>query len=375
MLEPKTNAERVKYWFIMFHPKPEWIDEQLRKVNRQLAESHLEQFDYVIPYLHLSKVDPERVTPADASPDEGKATRRARRHERFDEAELNNSLRSYLHYYVFIKSSALALHRLVNEPWNRNDLYRLSFRYSYGGDYLRMTDDDMTQLNAIIAHYQYKFGLREYSDDIPSTVKVRMKNRQFRGMIGTVLEVVHDGRGTHLTIGIPAFHDQLLMELTDISTDEFEVVGGSVDDVLSPSLVSNIEDTIVRVLRQRVRRQEDHLLRKENRLLLDTHQGMLQVLCFDDAAMTLHLLALKLLNAALLGDAVRKRQYITEVQQALHNLEAPADDGEALLLAALFVATRKGSYRKTLKDYLHQHEPSSKTLLRLMPILKDITTR
>lgn len=354
MPEQNTTKDNKEYWFIMFHPKPERIDEQLKEVNRDREKSCQRRLDYLIPYLNLDKA----VT-----------------QERLADAELNNSLRSYLRSFVFIKSTASDLEFLTQQDWNTNGLYWLSFRFNHSGDYLKMKDDEMQQLKAIIAEYQYKYGLREYSEDMQTSVKVRMKSPQFKDKIGTVLEFSGEGEGVHLTIGIPVFNDQLIIELTNISKDEVEVIGGAVDDVFSPYFLNEAGNDMIKILRQRVRHQEDAVTRKKNREKLNTYRDVFQVLQFRDTSKAQYLLALRLLNASLLGDAGMKRTLIKAIENEIRDLGHPSSDQEAFLLAILFTATRKGVYRKTVKDYAHEHETTMKPLATLIPILKNIITR
>lgn len=346
------GGDNSDYWYIMYHPQPERIDQQLKDHN-SLPENDGRQLDYLIPYLSL-----DRAANADS-----------------DDARLNNSLRSYLRSFVFIRSTASRLRSLVDQPWNRDGAYRLSFRFNHSGHYLRMRDDEMQQLKAILAEYQYKFGLREFSEDVDTTLKVRMKSQQFRNRIGTILEIIRHGDGVHLTVGIPAFNDQLIIELTGIAKDDVEVIGGAVDDVFAPYLLNEAFATMLRILRLRLRHQEDAATRKRHREKLTTYSDILQALRPSEETPSGQLLALRLLNASLLGLSGLKKALMKEAAQSLSSLESPATDEEALLLSVLFVATRKGAYRKAVKDYLQSHPTPPSSLQSLMPILKMINTR
>lgn len=347
------NASKT-YWYLMSYRDPERIDEQLKEINNARRNSGQEEIVYTIPYSYLSRID----------------NREGRK-----DISLNNSLRSYLHYFVFIKSTKTAISRLLDGEWNRRAMNRLSFRYTHSGEPMKMTDKEMQQLMAIISEYHYRFGLREFSESLLTNVKVRMKKGQFRGKVGSVMKITMTGDKTFLTIGIPVFNNEIIMEVGDIPKEDVEMIGGGVDGILTPYLIKEVEGTMIQILRRRIRHQGDDEDRKKDRDLLNTYGDIFRVMDFNDEEEEKRLLALALLNASLRGDADLKRDLIKKAEGIISNPEKISSPYEAFLLAILFVATRKGIYRKTVKEYVNASDTPMPTLRTLMPILKDINTR
>ena len=356
MPERNSYNEDKTYWYIMFHAKPERIDAQLKEANRRREEEGRRPIDYRIPYLHMDRSSNQNETDG-------------------NDADLNNSLRNYLRYFIFIKATRSYLGQLLHEEWNLNSLYRLSFRYSHSGQPLHMDEDEMQQLMGIVAEYKFKFGLREFNEETMTPIKVRMKNEQFKDKIGSVLEIVNDGKGIHLTVGIPAFNNELIMQVSDIATDEVDIIGGGIDNILEPYLIRSVEENLIQILRRRVRHQADAETRAQDKKRLDTYSDIFTVVSFKDKAHAAHLLALHLLNACLRGDTNLRKVLAKRIEQTMGNTEEPQSDEEAFSLAILFVATRKGIYRKAVKDYVREHQTTLKPLLALMPVLKEIKTR
>ena len=66
---------------------------------------------------------------------------------------------------------------------------------------------------------------------------------------------------------------------------------------------------------------------------------------------------------------------VKKVKELILYPENITSDNEAYLLAMLFLATRKGIYRKTVKEYVNANDTVMPALRALMPILKEIKTR
>ena len=342
------------YWYLMSHRDPERIDKKLKEINEARRKSGLGEIVYTIPYSYLSRID----------------NREGRK-----DISLNNSLRSYLHYFVFIKSSKTVISKLINEEWNRKALNRLSFRFNHCGEPLKMNEKDMHQLMTIISEYHYKFGLREFSESLLTNVKVRMKRGNFKGKEGSVMKIAIKGDNTYLTIGIPVFNNEIIMEVGDIPKEDVEMIGGGVDGILTPYIINELEGKMIQILRRRIRHQGDDEAWKKDRDMLNAYGDIFRVLYFNDGEEEKHMLALALLNAYLRGDSDLKRDMVKKVKELILYPENITSDNEAYLLAMLFLATRKGIYRKTVKEYVNANDTVMPALRALMPILKEIKTR
>lgn len=372
MPEHSIPDETRSYWYVMHHSKPDIIDARLKEVNKERERLHFPRIDYIIPSLHLNKVTRQQTE----TENQTEAKPKVRRKVKTDDIELNNSLCNYLHYFVFVKASNInELYALVHQDWNRQRLFHLAFRFTHSGQPLRMTEAEMQQLMAIVAEYHYKYGFRKYDVDAMSRMTVRLRKGSFKGRSATVIEVIRDDSGIHLTLGIPVFNDEFVMELYDIPLEDIEMTGGEISTALEPFLVGEMEKTLIGILRCRVRRQLTDAIQREQKQKLDLYSRMFQVLRFEDETSQAHLRALQLLNASLRGDASMKARLVKELERTILASNLPTTDEEAFSLAILFVATRKGPYRKAVKTYSQTHTVILSSLTNILPVIKDLNTR
>lgn len=373
------NDDRKTYWYLMSHRKPELIDMQLREVNNNRIKAGVKKIEYLLPASYLSRIS----RPSNAKDrDDGKGSHqkaqkavRRKKKERFSDVDLNNSLHNYLRYFVFMKSCKSELDSLVGEEWNRDRLYQLSFRYSHDHLPLRMSEEEMQQLMAIVADYHYRFTLVDFRKVKKTNMKVRMKNENYHHQIGTVLNFTGDDENIKLTIGIPAFNNEVIMEIRGVGLQDVEMIGGDINETLKPYLGLSVEKDMIQILRNRILRREESFSRAKEKKRLETYSDMLDMMEFTEENQTLHLLSLKLLNACLMGVSDVKKKLVERAKGALHLAHGPSSDEEAFLFSMLFVATRKGIYRMAVKDYVRKNDPNMKSLLSMMPILKEIQTR
>lgn len=370
-----SDGNNEVYWYIMFHPKPDVINMYLGREKARRAKDHDPDFTFIVPYLFLRHIDrKDKVSAPNEDRTKGWLKRKDERHQQLKDEVVNNSLRNYLHYFVFIKSTRYVIDELLHLDWNVNGLSRLSYRYTHSGEPLFISDVQMQPLLRTLAVYQQKFSLTDFSANTLSVGNVEIKVGPYAGTTASVLKVRKVGDDYALTLGIPVFNREFMLTLNNFPAKDVRVMGGSISTILQPYFISEFEKDLLRILRMRVRRQEDVVLRKENLSTLDSYSSVSQF-SFEQASHQKHFCALKLLYAVLLREAQLKAACLDSVKQILSGIETPSSDEDAFLFAILFVATRKGAYRKAVKIYVQTHGVQLPSLKALLPVLKDINTR
>jgi len=107
MAQP-VEYDMQKKWWLLRHHDPKAIDQALMLQNEQRMAAGLEAFVYVIPHQYIKE-----------------ATHKKDDRAYNEEVDLNNSLRSTLHYYLFIKATEKDIRQLVGGEWNRTARNRL----------------------------------------------------------------------------------------------------------------------------------------------------------------------------------------------------------------------------------------------------------
>lgn len=370
---PAANSKVL--WYIMFHPKPDIINKYLIREKAKRARVHQPDFVYVIPYLFLnraeSKDEIKEGTPTRAR---GWLKKKVEAEKQLKAEEINNSLRNYLHYFVFIKSTKNNIDVILRQYWNTEGLYRLTYRYTHGGEPLCVSDAQMQPLLRTLALYQHKFSFTEFTAEALSAGTVEIMTGPLAGHSASVLKVKGEGQHRTLTLGVPVFKKEFMLKLKDFPASDVRVLGGSISSILQPYFLDEFEHDLIRVLRMRVRKQESTVSRKENQTMLSSY-GSVAALSFEDESRQKHFCGLQLLHAVLLREAALKTACLDKVVQLLAGAEAPSSDEDAFLMAMLFVATRKGNYRKAVKNYVQTHTAELPSLHALLPVIKDINTR
>ena len=376
--ESISAGTETTVWFIMFHPRPDIINMHLSRERETRRQEAAPDFEFVIPYLQLNRAeyrDEDESDGSDTAPlRRGWQKKREEKQQQLNDARLNNNLRNYLHRFVFIKSTRPEVDVMLRQSWNTRGLYRLAYRYTHSGIPLAISDSQMQPLLRTLALYQHKFSFTDYSATILSAGRVEICEGSFSGTVATVLQVRNSGEETRLTLGIPVFNKEFMLQLKDVDAKHVKILGGSIDSFLQPYFLDELEKDLLGILRMRVRRMEDNRLGKVNQSVLDSY-GNIFALSFDDASRQKHFSALLLLYAVLLRDAPMKAYWLDKVSQLLPDPEHPSTDEDAFLFAVLFVATRKGPYRKTAKTYVQSVTVALPSLPVLMQIIKDINTR
>lgn len=140
-LSVKQEYNQV-YWYLMLHLDPSGIDKMLKYENEQRKSQNASTFLSLIPFLFLEHAASEKRLSQETKAEKGRADSR-------DEADGHNTLRNYLHDFVFIKSSRNEIDQLLNCDWNRNGRLHLHYCRTREGKPIRLTEKEMTPFIAL----------------------------------------------------------------------------------------------------------------------------------------------------------------------------------------------------------------------------------
>lgn len=368
----ETNADSKNvYWYVMLHLEPALIERQLTLVNENRKRYGLPPILFIIPFRYM-----ERAIADKALQQQDSQQREVR--ERMKEVDDHNYLRNIMHDFVFIKATKSQIDVLCAEEWNVYSRLRLHYYRNRSGNPIRVADDEMMPLITLFVEQRRKFTFRPAIDEELSLQHtVRIKRGLFKNYHATIQHITHTNGQTRLTLGIPVFNNEVTLEIYECSIDDIDIPGGQssvLERFLDPYFFRGIEKELFEILRQRVLRRETPDTAKVAQQKLKSYTAFSH-LKFEDVVEQTHFCALLLLCATLLKDIPTKSTLVTALIRLIPDVANPTSDEEAFLLAILFVATRKGIYRKTVKTYVQQHDVVLPSLMALMPIIKQINTR
>ena len=355
------------YWYLMLHLDPSGIDKMLRYENEQRQSKGQPALLTLIPFLFLERAPRDRQ-------EEPELGRKERGETARGEAENHNTLRNYLHDFVFIQSSKIEIDRLLSREWNRTGRLHLHYCRTRDGHPIRLTEKEMTPFIALFVEQRQRFSFRPLTADTLLQQTVHIKRGLFKDYTASVMKVSQTPEGLRLALSIPVFSGEFTLDLYDCTDADVDVPGGESDQVFSPYFVQNMEQELFAMLRRKVfRRETPETLRQDQQRL--KAYSVFNYLKFDRPDQQTHFQALQLLCATLGRDTAAKSTLIRQLQATLPASGAPATDTEAFTAAILFVATRNGMLRKVAKEYCHTHEVTLQPLVQLMPLIKEIKTR
>lgn len=354
------------FWYVMLHLDPSTIDKLLKVENERRKEEGKQPFLTLIPFQFLDR--------ATAAKGQQNAVSDSENYLDADDVADNNTLRDYLHDFVFIKSSRRELDQLLQREWNRTGRLHLHYCRSRDGHPIRITEQEMTPFIALFVEHRQKFSFRPYSGDTLQARTVRIRKGLFKDYSATVHKIIQTEEGFKLTLSIPVFNNEFALELHECSDTDVDIPGGELEQVFGPYFIQHMEQELTDMLRRRVFRRETGQTQRQDLQRLNSY-SIFNYLKFDDTTHQTHFQSLMLLCASLRKDQAAKEALVLQLSQTMANPEAPASEEEAFVTAVLFVATRKGALRKAAKEYCQMHQPTSQSLMRLMPIIKEIRTR
>lgn len=385
-----------KKWWLLRHHDPKAIDQALMLQNEQRMAAGLEAFVYVIPHQYIKE-----------------ATHKKDDRAYNEEVDLNNSLRSTLHYYLFIKATEKDIRQLVGGDWNRTARYRLMLCRSKNGAPMWARADEIDRLMNLMIRHREMFNLVTAPLDYKVGDTVMLKTKMFEGYEFNIRKFSVHGEGVNLTLEMPLFNGRFVIRTKskNVSREKLPV---KLQQLLSPDYERQMEQGLIEILRRRYPRNKrsagqqqpqnsrgnvtaqqlpvnskgnvaaQHLpapLRGGEGVGYNSDYENLNNFHFisymklDDSPEHHHIRALLLLCAALRKDRRAVGQYVPIIEHLLTDKTKATTDEEAFMMAVLYVATHDVAYRDAAKQYQQTHAVASDTLAQLLTIIKYIHFR
>ena len=344
-------TDDTTFWYVMTHLDPALIDKLLQIENEQRFSRGLPTIFYVIPFRYMVRANAGRL----------------------DNVADNNELRDYLHNFVFIKATKREIDELVNMPWNRTGRLHLVHYCNRSGIPIKTTQEEMQPLLKFFIEQHQKFSFIPYSDDLAANDTVYICRGAFKEYKASVIEVLHKADGINLTLGIPMFNNEVMMKLYDYLPSDVEI-RGKLEHLFDPIFLQSMEADLLDILRCRVLRRETDETHVEAMTKLNAYR-ILHYLKFEDSAMHRYFQTLMLLCATLCKDRSVMNNLIPIIQRTIESSKSPKSDDECFRLAVLFFATKNVDYRKATREYCHNQEVHSPSLMAIIPLVKKVQLR
>lgn len=364
MSESDKTIQRVRYpkqWFVMHHLEPSEIDRLLQQENEQRKSRRLRLFEYFIPYLFLPHAEADEY----AKDVEEQRWR----------AEENNDLRRILRSYVFIKASDREMARLVRRDWNRYSRLQLFFSNNHDGSHVIMPERHMRQFITTCCEKRQRFTFGPPVVDIHKNDVVIIKRGAFEDSEAVVLDAQQTAGGISLTLGIPFFCGEKTLHLKDMTPDDIHLPR-TVETLLNNRFIDNVEQQVLTVLYHRMKADQSAApagAETDEEILNQVyHYSYVQM---SDTPSCIRFRCLLLLCATLRLDVEGRTAIATELQTLLTATPQPDEAHQALLRAALYVATADNDYRTAAKAYWQSHRDVLPTLSSLMPLVTRLNCR
>ena len=353
-MSQKVNIGISEKWWLLRHPHPKAIDQQLRVLNDARVTSGDAELVYLIPHLFTRESEPNKTLGDDYEA----------------EAEKNNNMRSAMRQYLFIKCKEDEIRQLVASDWNRGLTTHLLLCRNRNGDPLWASTKDMDSLVALMMKYQQLFNIVPSEVGFQKDSVLRVKLEMFRGYDFHVKKFSGAGRGAKLVLELPLSNGNLTLRTKSMFVSE-EYLPMEIKQLLTPASILKMERGLVATA---VHRMKGRKSLDEDAVNLNNFH-YLNYMELTDSPEHRHLRVLLLLCAALRKDKRTMETLIPVVQRMLGNPAQAATDEEAFAMAVLFIATRNADWRTAAKQYQQTHDTLSESLSQLMPIIKNIRLR
>lgn len=354
MKKQRKVIRRAKHWYVMLHLEPELIEHHLQQENEERRQKGLRLFEYFVPYQFLPKAVPDQYAKNLA--------------EQSQDADDVNALRRTMHHFVFIKASANEMARLVSRRWNREGRLHMHFYLSREGRRIIMPDQMMASFITLCCENRQRFTFGPPIENIDDFDTVVIAEGGFKDTEAMVLDVQHTAHGISITLGIPFFGGEKTLRLPGYKPSDLHLPR-TVETLLNDHFIDNVEDELIAILDRRVKhpyavgdeRAEAATL---NHLFHYSHVSM------PDSPSHCRFRALMLICATLRMDVESRNSLAAEVAQLLGDCSEATTPEQAYLMAALYVATARASWRTAAKHYQQQHAATAPSLTRIMSPLK-----
>ena len=361
----------MSYWYVMMHPNPAQVEWMLQRENmgvfRTPEELAPEPLEYFIPFQFLLRA------PTDAAPDsvlEDYSDPIVRDQQALDD----NGVREALHSYIFINADENRISKLLESEWNSAGRLHIFHCRTISGEPLRVRDDEMHRFIDTLRNRQLRYYIGQPVDAMEVGDTVTLHIAPWEGRKATITRLELRGERTKLTVTIDILGNLTRLTFPDVRDGDVTFDDEALGRLINGNLILNFEQEMLSVLARRFGRKptEDDYRRDNSRL---TRLYGFRGIIVDNPDEQQRFTALMLICATLLGDKDAKKNYVSQLREWLGDHKEPANDTEAYLMLALFVAQRQPSLREAVKSYRDSHDDCPDIIRQLFSKVKRIRCR
>lgn len=349
----------------MRHLSPQLIETMLHRESRGDLQPGAEPFDYFVPYLYMRPDSKDEV-------------------------------RELFHSFVFISASPERLRSIVESEWNVRARLHLRYYRDHSGNPIAISDEEYRQLRATIQNRQLKvfFGKPvEPLGEMAVGDRVTLLIDDWRGRQGKIERIRLKKGRVSMTVAVNILGRTKSVNFEDLHDGDVIFSDHDTEQLLTGSLISNIEGPIATIL--------DHYFRKDNAPLMRRDFPLLNRyfsyanIQIDDQDDLRRFTSLMLMCAVMLRESALIERYqslLTEwlsspsgsssavlapsssAPESSSTVLAPSSDTDAYIMLALFVATRNPHYRDAVKSYRKTHPTCSPIIGTFINKIRDVPT-
>lgn len=339
------NPASSRQWHVMRHLSPQQIETMLHRERRGDLQLGAEPFDYFVPYLYMRPDSTDEV-------------------------------RELFHHFVFISASPERLRSIVESEWNVRARLHLRYYRDRSGNAITISEEEYRQLRATILNRQLKvfFGKPvEPLGEMAVGDRVTLLIDDWRGRQGKIERIRLKKGRVAMTVAVNILGRTKSVNFEDLHDGDVIFSDHDTEQLLTGSLISNIEAPIATILEHYFRKDNASLMRRDFPLL--NRYFSYASIQIDDQDDLRRFTSLMFMCAVMLNEPAFVERYQPLLSEWLGTSYSPGTDADAYIMLALFVATRNPRYRDAVKSYRKTHPDCSPIIGTFINKIRDVPTR
>ena len=350
-----TNSHKdAEPWYVMCHLSPKQIDVLLRKESGGefgKAGEKTTPFKFYIPFLYM---------PVAESP---------------HSSEYTEDLRSDFHRFVFIQAPGSRVDEIVSSDWNTKARLHLYYYRDHEGKNITVSDSEIRRLMSTFKDQTLRFFIGQPIDEFAAGDRVIMNIASWAGQKGVIKDIrLKKGKLT-MTISMNIFNQAKSINFTDLRTGDITFEDPSKERLFHDNPIDRLEEEVIDLLSHKYGNTVSEEVIQADAIRLRRLSTFDRLYMETDDADYARLLSLRLICAVLRQSRKRGEHLQKEAENRLSDRLLPTTSDEAYLMTALFIATKRASYRDAVKSYRRTHPDCPDILRRYHSIVKKMKAK
>lgn len=331
-----------------------------------------EQNRIVSYFIPAKTIERQTVTKSDANVQQTQV-------ERFrQEAALHsNAIRNTLRNFVFLQIRPSGLAVLAEESWN-GEAKRIFHYRDYSGEEVTVTKKMMSCFMEACMEFGSKLEICTVQDkqknEITQGITVTVREGAFAGLEAEVVSLQYKTEGLRFTIAVKLFSNGSYAYVHDRKPEDV-IIPDKESYVFNTNFIDRIEDSLLTILKRRVKRKESPEEMEDNNQLIRSYY-QLHNARIEKKDLAVRYDAIMSICASMLKSSSAKSKYAKLMKRRMKEVrQQPTDYVNssrclAYLLSALFLCTKDPVYRDELKTILQAPPLATDILQRHLVILR-----